>query len=385
MLTTAITERDLAGARDVASVIDARIRQRVAGMVPLPQQPWSDRIPQVHPDHQRFVADLATAMDERKERIGEHAAEHEQEWATRALGPVPAEPLDRLAWQRKAASIGAYRELSGFDHQAEAIGPEPVSDDPDLRAAWHEAFACLGPADGVDVRGLPDGSLHLMRESYRTETGWAPRYVTTALRQVRMGAEDAELQAIRRDALAQASRQRGREAAAAANEQLAASYRAMAGAYRSREMIFEAAAADRREWEAMTEQPRRLAIAADNELRRRHPDQRLEPLRSAEPEPVTEAEQAELVLAPDKEIASIGGWITDLAAQRKIFAEKLAERKSLMIPAEDPDYEDLGQAFPAFGPAGKDAILQPPKPMIKPSERVIERAAEPGHSPEAAL
>ena len=384
VLTTAISERDLAGARDVASVIDARIRQRVAGMVPLPQQPWSDRIPPVRPDHQRFVADLATAMDERKERIGEHAAVHEQEWATRALGPLPADPLDRLAWQRKAASIGAYRELSGFDHQAEAIGPEPVSDDPELRAAWHEAFACLGPADGVDVRGLPDGSLHLMRESYRTETGWAPRYVTTALRQVRMGAEDAELQAVRRDALAQASRQRGREAAAAANEQLAASYRAMAGAYRSREMIFEATAADRREWEAMTEQPCRLAIAADNELRRRHPELRLDPLRSAEPEPVTAAEQAELVLAPDKEIADTGGWITDLAAQRKIFAEKLTERKSLMIPAEDPDYGDLGQAFPAF-PAGKDAILQPPKPMIKPSQMVIERAAEPSHSPEAAL
>ncbi len=35
VLTTAIGERDLAGARDVASVIDARIRQRTAGMVPL--------------------------------------------------------------------------------------------------------------------------------------------------------------------------------------------------------------------------------------------------------------------------------------------------------------------------------------------------------------
>src|SRR5207342_579073 len=75
VLTTAISERDLAGARDVASVIDARIRKRTAGMIPLPQRPWSERVPQVRPDHQQFVADLAAAMDERKERIGENAAE----------------------------------------------------------------------------------------------------------------------------------------------------------------------------------------------------------------------------------------------------------------------------------------------------------------------
>jgi hypothetical protein len=73
----------------------------------------------------------------------------------------------------------------------------------------------------------------------------------------------------------------------------------MADAYQSRQMIFEATEKDRLEWEAITEQPRRLAISADNELRRRHPGARLEPLRSAEPEPVTDAEQAELALAAD--------------------------------------------------------------------------------------
>jgi hypothetical protein len=383
VLTTAVRERDLVGVRDVASVVDARIRPRVAGMVPLPQRPWSERVPGVRAEHQVYIQELALAMDARKDRIGEHAVEHEPAWATRALGPVPDEPLNRLAWQRKAASIGAYRELSGFDHPVEAIGPEPISDDPDRRAAWYEAFACLGPADGPDVRALPDGTLHLMRDSYRTETAWAPRYVTTALRQTRMGAEDAELQAIRRDALAQANRQRGHKDAAAANEVLAASYRAMVDAYRSREMIFEATEKDRREWEAITEQPRRLAISADSELRRRHPEQHLEPLRSAEPEPVTEAEQSELALTPDTQLGEIGEWIKDLAAHRKAFAEKLAERNSMTIPAEDPDYEDLGLAFPAFGTSERDAILQPPKPVIKPSARVLEQAWERDHAPEA--
>ena len=58
-------------------------------------------------------------MDARKDRIGEHAAEHALPWAINALGPVPGHPVDRLDWQRRASSIGAYRELSGYDHPAE--------------------------------------------------------------------------------------------------------------------------------------------------------------------------------------------------------------------------------------------------------------------------
>ena len=44
-----------------------------------------------------------------------------------------------------------------------------------------------------------------------------------------------------------------------------------------------------------------------------------------------------------------------------------------MIPAEDPDSEALGPAFPAWAPPGQDAILQPPKPQIHPSARILER------------
>src|SRR6266566_2807328 len=78
-------------------------------------------------------------------------------WAEAALGPVPDHPLDRLDWQRRASSIGAWRELSGYDHPTDPIGPEPVAAAPDARASWHGALAALGPADGPDVRGTPDG------------------------------------------------------------------------------------------------------------------------------------------------------------------------------------------------------------------------------------
>ena len=188
-LAAAIAERPLTGARDVPSVIDARLRRRVGPLVPLPLGPWSEQVPDIaDPERQAFVAQIAEMMDARKVRIGEHAAENALPWAVNALGPVPDHPLDRLEWQRRASSIGAYRELSGHDHPTEPIGPEPIAGDPDKRAAWHEAFAALGPVDGPDVRGLPDGTLLHLRDTYPIETAWAPKWVGDELRQVRLGA-----------------------------------------------------------------------------------------------------------------------------------------------------------------------------------------------------
>ena len=114
-------------------------------------------------------------------------------------------------------------------------------------------------------------------------------------------------------------------------------------------------------------------MAAGAELRRRHPGQHHPPLRSAEPQPATQAQRDELTLTTGEEIPQLGQWIKDLAAQRRAFAGKLAERQSLMTPAEDPDQENLGPAFPGWTGADRDAILQPPKPQIQPSVRILER------------
>ncbi len=72
---------------------------------------------------------------------------------------------------------------------------------------------------------------------------------------------------------------------------LAASYQAMHDAYRERETVFAAVMADRADWDAATRQQRHLAVAADTELHRRHPDQRFTPQRSAEPQPATDAQR----------------------------------------------------------------------------------------------
>jgi AAA domain/TrwC relaxase len=376
VLAAAIGERDLAGARDLDAVIDARLRYRTGSLVPAPAGPWSAQIPAIaDPERRAYAMQIAALMDARKDRIGEHAAGHPPPWAVNALGAVPADPRDRLDWQRMAASIGAWRELSGHCDPADPIGPEPVAAAPDLRAAWHEALAALGPADGPDVRGIPDGRLLHLRDTYPVETAWAPQYVGDELRQVRAAAREARLAGLRASTEAAAALNRGDQATAARQQELAASYHALHQAYRQREAVFATTMADRADWDAATRAQRHLAVAADAELRRRHPGQYHPPLRSAEPEPATDGQRAELTPAA-AEPPEIGQWIKDLAAAHRAFAERLAERQNLTIPAEDPRFGDLGQAFPPWPRPDRDAILQPPKPEIRPSPLVLERATD---------
>jgi hypothetical protein len=376
VLAAAIGERDLAGARDLAAVIDARLRYRTGALLPAPAGPWSAQVPPIaDPERRAFAAQIAALMDARKDRIGEHAAGHAPPWAVAALGPVPEDPRDRADWQRRAASIGAWRELSGHHDPADPIGTEPAAAAPDLRAAWHEALAALAPADGPDVRGMPDGRLLHLRDTYPIETAWAPQYVGDELRQVRAAAREARLAGLRAAAEAAAANRGDRETAARQQE-LAGSYHALHEAYRQRETVFAAIMADRADWDAATRTQRHLAVAADAELRRRHPDQHFSLLRSAEPEPPTETQRAELTLTPGQPPGEMGQWITDLAAAHRTFAERLADRQSLTIPSEDPSYGDLGQAFLPWPRPASDAILQPPKPEIRPSSYVFERAVD---------
>ncbi|HEX6989100.1 MAG TPA: hypothetical protein VF282_06480, partial [Bacillota bacterium] len=371
LLTAAVAERALAGADDVAAVIDYRIRRRAGTLVPLPPPAWSDQVPESSDSERRaYLVQVAGLMDARKQRIGEHAAAGGAlGWATGALGPVPDDPAARLEWQRRAASIGAYRELSGYADPADPAGPEPSASSPDLRAAWHEALAALGPAGGPDVRGMTDGLLLRLRDTYPVETAWAPRWVGNELRRTRTAARDARLAALRASIEADAARRRGAHDDARRHQCLDASYQAMHQTYRTRETALAEAMEDRITWERATRHQRQLAVAADAELRRRHPGQPWPPLRSAEPEPLHHDP------TPAEALEGTSRLIEDLAARHREFAAKLAERQSALIPAEDPDFEDPGPAFPGWTSPARDAILQPPKPQIEPSQRILDLVA----------
>jgi conjugative relaxase-like TrwC/TraI family protein len=377
VIRTAIASRDLAGARDIASVLDARIRQRVDPLLPQTQDPWTERIPHLpDPDRRTYLAEIAALMDGRKQRLGQHAAQIAPAWAITALGSVPNDAAARLEWERKASSIAAYREMYGYDHPNDPIGPEPSRDTPDQRAAWHEAFLAVGQADAPEVRTMRDGRLWLIRDTYAAETAWAPRHVGRELRLARLGAANADQSAIRAAAEADAARKAGDHARAGRHEDLAASYRAMSERYREQETVFAQTLADRQEWEHATERSRRLAIAADAELRRRHPDLKIKPVQSAEPVPVSDTDREKLTLAPDQEIGEMAAWVRGLVAQQQAFREKFEERQGLMVPSEDPDWGDLGEAFPAWQTAGWDAILQPPKPQIMPAAKILQLVQE---------
>ena len=321
-------------------------------------------------------------MDDRTRRLGRHATLTSPAWAVSALGPVPADSVARRSWEQKVARIAAYREMYGYDHPDDPLGPEPGPGAPDQRAAWHEAFAVLGPAGQPDVRAMPDGRLWLVRDAYMAQTAWAPRHAGKQLRLSRLGAFDAALGALRADAEANAARKAGDHDCAGRHETLAASYRALRDHYQRRERALTQAMADREEWDHATASARRLAIAADAELRRRHRWQRIEPLRSREPAPAGATEHEQLDPAPNGKRTETAAWIRDLAIQREAFRAEIDQRPGLMAPGQDSVRGDLGETLPAWRASGRDAILQPPKPEIIPSARILQLAAEHAAEPD---
>ena len=318
VLAAAIGERDLTGARDVPAVIDARLRRRVGALVPLPAGPWSAQVPDIADPERRGVRRADRRADGRPQGP-DRRARRRQRPAVGGQRPRPGAriiPLDRLDWQQRAASIGAYRELSGYDHPADPIGPEPAAGDP-------------GPA-GRLARGpgrprprrRPRRPRHARRDAaaparhlpHRNRLGAAvgrrrtPPGPRSAPHEARLAAIRADRRS-RQPPAATASTNR-----AARQQALAASYQAMHDAYRERETVFAADHGRPADWEQATRQQRQLAVAADAELRRRHPGQQFAPLRSAEPEPATQDQRDELTLTAGEEIPQIGQWIKDLAA-----------------------------------------------------------------------
>jgi hypothetical protein len=196
--------------------------------------------------------------------------------------------------------VAAYREMYGYDHPTDPIGPEPSCDSPEKRAAWHAGMQALASVDGPDIRGVPDGSLWLMRDTYETETALAPKHATDQLRQVHLGAQDAQHASVRADAEAEVAGQRGDDTLAGLHRTHARSARALQTFYEHRLPDLEQQDTQYREWDHVIEGPRRIAVAADAELHRRHPHLAIAPLKSAEPDPVTEQEHEQLFSPSDE-------------------------------------------------------------------------------------
>ncbi len=279
-LCRAAQSGSLDDADSVAKVLDWRIRQQTAGMPPLAARPWTDQVPRTgDADADRYARELAEAMDDRVRRLGEHAAAHPPAWA-QVLGAVPDHPVDRAEWEHKASLIAAYREMWGYAHPHQPIGPRPGDHSPEARAMWQAAAEALGHVPG-QMREHSDGQLWAWRSAWHREMAWAPDYKGDELALVRGEIRRAQIDADRA--------RRNAEAAATADArqrlmQLATVRAGWEQAVRDLAARLAEAQAGYDAWEQATAPTRDRAVAADAELRRRHPDTWIEPLRAQHPE-----------------------------------------------------------------------------------------------------
>jgi hypothetical protein len=417
VLRQAVAERSLAGARDVARVLDSRVRRRLDGVEPQPPGRWADRVPDTGAaEVNRYLREVAEAMDDRVRRLGEHAAETQPLWARQTLGPVPDDPIERADWERRASVVAAYRERYGYAHPGDPIGPEPGKTSPEARAAWHGALNALGLVDGIDLRRCTDGELWLRRGTYERETAWAPPHVAEELRLMRLAERDAHVNAVRAEHEHHAAMNEG---TVARHQRLGQIWQALEAKAASEAEMFAAVQETRRQWEAVTETTRRIATAADLELRRRYPDLKLAPLRPhpAEqdgvtypehhqeqvwvqptldgsihpvhlvtplggrdaPEPSRQSAEADgqlvLGLTPDTAHEEIPEQVLRITDNARLAQAKLDELAGTREPGAEADDLPTGLAWPIAAQRDRDAVLQPPQPDVVPSAKVVERYA----------
>src|SRR5262249_7812009 len=178
---------------------------------------------------------------------------------------------------------------------------------------------------------------------------------------------------------------------------------AKAAWFRDRESEYALADAVHREYMEKTAPERRLAVAADAEYRTRHPEERLEPLRSTEPEAVTDAEratfwpgegpgagraaetakdtgqrEAKYRLGAGREGEALPAeptWVREHAERSARAWEKLAQRRAVPVPSEDPDAAYEGMAWPDLLDRERDPLLRPAEIDLRPSAGVLAAAA----------
>jgi hypothetical protein len=418
VIRAAITGRPFTGARSHSAVLDARIREMTGDLPARIRDSWTASLPRfADPELDRYVSEVAAAMDDRQRRIGEHTAREAPLWAAQALGQVPKSAEARADWADKAGRLGAYREMFGWDHPGEAIGPEPPAHSP-KPARNGMRFAAMARVEGIDVRHLTDGQLLARRRAYEAETSWAPKHVAGELRAARRQEQFSNIEATRHGHEAAAAARRAKAETAALHEKAAGSWAALGQrATLVRDQLTEAHDTWC-QWEAVTEPTRRLAWAADVELKRRgvlgHDDH----LRSAEPEgfvhrgrervgemwvqprldgsielpdepePLGSAEREEralevlgLTLGYDQPELPV--QISQVAEYNRERQAEIDERRSMRIPAEEPDEMDIGEAWSVLAERRRDAVIQPPKPPIPAADAITDREPEPEREAEA--
>ena len=392
VLRQVIAARSLTGARKIARVLDSRVRKLVGHRPPARQGTWTSRTPATgSPDLTRYLTELAQAMDDRTRRIGEHATAIRPTWAVQALGDLPADPGAQADWQERAARIGAYRELYGHDSQADPIGPAPALTSPEAWADWHTAFTALTKISGIDLRDIPDSQLNVRRAQYERELAWAPHHVAEELRLARLQARTAWENTTR---ASRAARTATDPDTRDRHQNLATIWEAMHDQATTLAGQLAEAQETRRQWATITEPTRRMAMAADLELRRRHPEAELAPLTGTPrtgPGSAAEPATPPRATSPVKRARhtvfeqQLSGGDTEISGDAAEHVARIVDnarraQEQINYLRGQPEYAEhndaiyLGLAWDVRAGRERDAIIQPPRPDLAPADAVRERS-----------
>jgi hypothetical protein len=190
VLHHAVTQRDLAGARQLSNVLYDRITTNRQLCLDPVGDTYTDRAPTAEdPDEQRFITALSHAADTRRTELGAQTIQAPQAWALEAFGPVPTDPEARRAWEHKAGIVAAHRELSGHTDPSTPIGAPPKPGQPEHYASYRAAHRALGrPDTDTEEMQMSDGQLRMRIRAWEREQAWAPPNVTHELAGTRQAA-----------------------------------------------------------------------------------------------------------------------------------------------------------------------------------------------------
>jgi hypothetical protein len=187
--------------KSIAMVLQARISQtyeEATGAKPGVAVPSEARMPAgLSEDMERYLRQIDEAQDNRRRELGTQVAEEAPAWAVSRLGPVPAEPTERLEWEHKAGVAAGYRESRGWTDARRAVDNTPGISTPERRAAWHQAADAIGYSeDSREEAGMSEGQLRNRIAAFRNEQKWAPAHADEALKSASREVDEARTEAL---------------------------------------------------------------------------------------------------------------------------------------------------------------------------------------------
>jgi hypothetical protein len=246
------------------------------------------------------------------------------------------------------------------------------------RAAWHTALIALARVDWIDLSHLTEQELNVRRGLYAQETARAPLHPGRELRLSRLARDHATMRADRAQREASIANDAAMKEMHQANAVRWAALRDRAARAAS---LYEEAMTTRQDWHRIAESTLCIAQAADLELRRRKPWARHDPLKSMEPESDIVGGNPD---ASDADILTALGLTpeaTELSAHPQRIAEavrqaqvRLDELSTLAQPEEDHELMQA-EAWGRHAAQQRQAVFQPARPLVRPSERLAELEA----------